>query len=128
MSIGAWSAGGKGKTIRRPGGGLIIIANESERTFSERRSKSDRECVIVTGAAIEERLSDWIKVELDVYKSVKKIEFEPGGRFSSFSKSIRRARELGLIGKNTEHDLDIFRQLRNAAATRSVGLALNTQS
>ncbi|MDA8482888.1 MltR family transcriptional regulator [Pseudomonas resinovorans] len=81
--------------------------------------ESDRGCIIVAAALIDQVLEEAIRTHIRkflVSKSVEKSLFDMSGPISNFSSKILICRSFGIIDQITYEDLMILRKLRNSFA------------
>jgi DNA-binding MltR family transcriptional regulator len=87
--------------------------------------ESDRGCVLVGAALLEERLEEMFIAVFKANKTPKKIQdsiFDSNGALSTFSAKIKMAYALGFIEKYMFEDLESIRRIRNdfAHSTKEV--------
>lgn len=84
--------------------------------------ESDRGCVLVGAAILEERLTELFHSVFERNGIPKKVQasiFDSNGPLSTFSSKIKMAYSLGYIGKPLYEDLDTVRRIRNEFAHTS---------
>ena len=75
--------------------------------------ETDRGCVLIAAAFLDDALSELLKKNLIKDKKVSDELFKPNHPFGNFSSKIDVACALGLIGKNVCQNLHIVRKIRN---------------
>ena len=81
--------------------------------------ESDRGCVLVGAAILENRLEELFRQIFEKRKVPKKLQaslFDSNGPLSTFSAKIKLAYSFGLIGAPLYEDLDNIRRIRNEFA------------
>jgi DNA-binding MltR family transcriptional regulator len=94
--------------------------SETPLTTQMLRRESDRGCVLVGAAILEEGLDALLTAGFVEEKIVAKASIGPlfaaGGPLGSFWAKIQLAHALGLLSSDTHHDLESVRRLRNRFA------------
>ena len=101
---------------------LIALASKPIRQddamwmISQLDTGSDTSIVLLGGAFIENVLRDAVAANLVESESGHKVLFRRNGPFSNFDSLILIAYAIGVIDKETRHDLTAIRHIRNAFA------------
>jgi|APLak6261663543_1056040.scaffolds.fasta_scaffold12968_1 DNA-binding MltR family transcriptional regulator len=94
----------------------------SKENSDEIVNESDRGCVLVGAAVLEQRLEDIYLEQFERNQIPQKLQrdlFNSNGPLSTFSSKIKLAYSLGYIDKSTFHDLEAIRKIRNEFAHTS---------
>jgi hypothetical protein len=93
---------------------MILLSNEVQYLFQQFGGESDRACVILAAAVMDEHLTKMLKSKL-VQIHTKDDQLFDGfnAPIGNFSTRIGIARRLGLISKKVCKSLDIIRKIRN---------------
>ena len=82
--------------------------------------ESDRGCVLVGAAVLDEALEQLLRAQMPMEKRLIKEIVDPlfkhPGPFSSFWSRIRTGYALGYLSAETFHDLEVIREVRNRFA------------
>ena len=97
-----------------------LAVNESHQKLLHLLSESDRGCIVLLAARLENDLGELHKMHIrrvgpTASKMLRSL-FDPYGPLSSFSAKISIAYAYGLIEEAEYHDLELLRKLRNKAA------------
>lgn len=79
-------------------------------------NESDRGCVLVGAAILEQYLENMFKLLFDKNKIPKKVQrsiFDSNGALSNFSSKIKLAYSFGYLDKSLYDDLEVVRKIRN---------------
>jgi DNA-binding MltR family transcriptional regulator len=94
----------------------------SKKNSDELIDESDRGCVLVGAAILEQRLEDIFRQQFAINQIPSKIQsdlFNSNGPLSTFSSKIKLAYSFGLIDKSVFQDLETIRKVRNEFAHTS---------
>jgi len=89
-------------------------------------SESDRGCVLMAAAFIEDKISQLLQAYMVYNETIQKKIFEGNGALATFSSKIDISFLLGLIPKNIYNDLGILRKLRNDFAHNAKSITFQT--
>lgn len=94
----------------------------SKKNSDELIDESDRGCVLVGAAILEQRLEDIFRQQFAINQISNKMQsdlFNSNGPLSTFSSKIKLAHSFGLIDKSVFQDLEAIRKIRNEFAHTS---------
>ncbi len=91
----------------------------TEKKTVDLAGESDRGCVLVGAALLEERLEELFRAVFNRNSASKKLQdslFESNGPLATFSAKVKLAYSLGLVDKSIFDDLETVRRIRNEFA------------
>ena len=93
------------------------VARRVSEAVAELFSESDRGCVLVGGAMVDDALGALLRAFfMNDEALIRKLLTVPGSPISTFSSRIQTTRALGLLSEEIYRDLDAVRKIRNTAA------------
>ena len=106
------------------------IRNPIERVHEFRKTLSletDRGCVMMAAAYIDDQLGELLKAYLIDDKKVVKLMFDFNGPFGTFSSRNDGAYALGLLPGNVHRDIHLLRKIRNDFAHVSTPITFDDE-
>ncbi|MDN7560329.1 MltR family transcriptional regulator [Burkholderia orbicola] len=97
---------------------------ELEKINESLRGETERGCVVIGAAFLDEKLKDLLNKVTAGSNKVKESLFDATGPLGTFSQKIRVAYCFGLISDEAYHDLNVIRDIRNKFAHLSESLSL----
>src|ERR1700692_3271459 len=95
-----------------------LMAGELSSFESEAYTSSDRSLAVMLSSVLENALDELIESKLrhDLSANSRRLLFDMNGPLGTFSARTIVAYALGMVGPDTQNDIDLIRTLRNGFA------------